>query len=357
MSVSLSAADTAALWKDIRAWALELGFSDAAVARADLEEDHAQLQRWLAKGFHGQMLYMARNLALRASPERLHPGTISVLSVRMPYWPKASSARHVLGQSDQAYVSRYALGRDYHKVLRSRLRQLARRIESVVGPFGYRAFSDSAPVLEKALARNAGLGWIGKHTLLIQRHQGSWHFLGEILTDLPLPEDTPPAAENLCGACQACMRACPTGAIVAPYTLDARRCISYLTIEHPGAIPEPLRPMMGNRIFGCDDCQLVCPWNRDAGVSDIEDFVPRHELDSAALLVLWQWDEQEWLRRTEGMALRRLSYGRWLRNLAVAIGNAAPSPDNVRALEARANFPDPIVQEHVQWALERQRRA
>ena len=354
MPARLSPEQLQRLGAQIVQWAQALGFADAAVSRVQLAEDRAHLRRWLDQDRHGQMQYMARNLDLRDDPGKLVPDTLSVISARMPYWPDAEPASAVLKDRDAAYISRYALGRDYHKVLRTRLRHLARRIESEVGAFGYRAFADSAPLLEKALARDASLGWIGKHTLLIQKDQGSWHFLGEILTDVPLPADARAPAENLCGGCQACMRACPTGAIVAPYTLDARRCISYLTIEHPGSIPEALRPQIGNRIFGCDDCQLVCPWNRQAELTDEPDFRPRHGLDAARLLELWSWDEHEWLRRTEGMPLRRLNFARWLRNLAIAIGNAPPGDANVAALRERESHPDAMVREHVAWALKRQ---
>ncbi len=335
----------------IRQWALDLGFSDAAISRTELGADLAHLQDWLDKDFHGGMQYMARNTAMRAEPAQLHPGTLSVISVRMPYWPDAAPAKEVLHDGRKAYLSRYALGRDYHKVLRGRLRQLARRIESVAGPLGYRVFADSAPALEKALARDASLGWIGKHTLLIQKEQGSWFFLGELFSDLPLPPDERPPVENACGSCRACMRACPTQAIVAPYTLDARRCISYLTIEHKGSIPEEFRSMIGNRIFGCDDCQLVCPWNRHARITEVEDFTPRHSLDSATLLDLWSWDEPKWLQNTEGMPIRRLNFQRWLRNIAVALGNAPTSDAVVSALQQRQDDSDAMVREHVLWAL------
>ncbi len=338
----------------IRSWAIELGFADAGISRVELSEDLAHLKGWLDKEFHGAMSYMARDPEMRATPDKLHPGTLSVISVRMPYWPNAKPAATVLKQPDQAYISRYALGRDYHKVLRGRLRKLAQRIEAEAGPLGYRVFSDSAPALEKAMARDASLGWIGKHSLLIRKEQGSWFFLGELYSDLPLPPDTRPAVENSCGGCQACMRACPTNAIVAPYTLDARRCISYLTIEHHGAIPEAFRSLIGNRIFGCDDCQLVCPWNRHTQQTDIDDFTPRHSLDAISLLDLWAWDEARWLINTEGMPIRRLNFQRWLRNLAVALGNAPKSSAVIAALEQRRDHPDPIVREHVQWALAKQ---
>jgi epoxyqueuosine reductase len=341
----------------IRQWARELGFADAGVATLDLETDVAHLERWLQAGFHGGMDYMRRGVALRRSPATLRPGTLSVVSARLDYQPDAEASERVLADGERAYISRYALGRDYHKLMRSRLLRLGERIERAVGVHGYRAIADSAPVLEKALARNAGLGWIGKNTLLLEKSAGSWFFLGEIYTDAPLFADPPAPVAEQCGRCSACLKACPTGAIVAPYRLDARRCISYLTIEHHGAIPEELRALIGNRIFGCDDCQLVCPWNRYARKSVEPDFVPRHGLDAAALVELFAWSEEEWLQRTVGMALRRAGYLRWLRNLAVALGNAPPSAATRAALAARADHPDAVVQEHVAWALERQRRS
>lgn len=335
----------------LRQWSFELGFSGLAVSRAQLDEDDERMRRWVAAGRHGQMEYLSRNQALRRDPRQLVPGTLSIISVRMPYWPDAAPARDVLSDPRRAYISRYAVGRDYHKVLRGRLRELARRLQGLIGPFGHRAFADSAPVLEKALARDASLGWIGKHTVLINEQQGSYFFLGELFTDLPLPASTAPPAQNRCGACQACIRACPTGAISVDGSLDARRCISYLTIELKGAIPEDLRRPIGNRIFGCDDCQLFCPWNRGARVSPDADFQVRHGLDTAGLLDLFGWSEEEFLSRTEGMAIRRTGYTGWLRNLAVALGNGPADAEVVDALKARAEHPDPIVREHVQWAL------
>ena len=337
----------------IKAWARECGFADAAIAPLSLEGDHAHLERWLAEGMHGGMEYMARDTRMRAEPARLRPGTLSAISARLEYQPPADAAEANLADGERAYISRYALGRDYHKLMRARLKRLAERISAEVTPHGYRVLADSAPVLEKALARNAGLGWIGKNTLLLTREAGSWFFLGEIYTDLPLPADPQPPVANLCGSCTACIDVCPTQAIVAPYRLDARRCISYLTIEHHGPIPEELRPLMGNRIFGCDDCQLFCPWNRYARVSEDPAFAPRHGLDSAKLAELFAWDEEEWLRKTEGMALRRAGYARFLRNIAVGLGNA-PSSEAVRsALLARRDTDDPVLREHVEWALHR----
>nr|WP_245585080.1 tRNA epoxyqueuosine(34) reductase QueG [Solimonas flava] len=356
-AVPMPAPDPQRLVTDIRSWAKECGFADAGIARLELDADLQHLRDWLAEGFHGQMEWLARDLPLREHPQRLRPGTLSVISVRMNYRGDAADADAVLGDASKAYISRYALGRDYHKLVRSRLLKLGRRIEAAVGPHGYRVLADSAPALEKAYARNAGLGWIGKNTLVLSRTAGSWFFLGEIYTDLELPPDAAPAADNLCGRCTACLRICPTQAIVAPYRLDARRCISYLTIEHHGSIPPDLRPLIGNRIFGCDDCQLVCPWNRYAQRSPEVDFAPRHGLDAPQLVALFAWDETEWLRRTEGMALRRAGYARWLRNLAVALGNAPAAEEVVAALRGRLDDPDETVREHVAWALERQRSA
>lgn len=337
---------------DIRRWARELGFSDAGIAAPDLSQDEAHLLRWLREGRQGGMHYMGRHGVKRARPSVLHPGTVRVISVRLDYRPDdVEDDARVLADGARAFVARYALGRDYHKLMRRRLQQLARRIEAATGAFGYRAFVDSAPVLEKALARNAGLGWIGKNTLVLSREAGSYFFLGELFTDLPLPADEPPTAH--CGSCRACLAVCPTGAITAPYQLDARRCISYLTIEHHGTIPEALRPAIGNRIFGCDDCQSICPWNRYARPTDEADFQPRHGLDHASLVSLFRWDEATFLKRTEGSAIRRLGHERWLRNIAVALGNGPASDEAVAALRERTAHPSELVREHVQWALER----
>jgi epoxyqueuosine reductase len=338
----------------IRNWARELGFADAGIAELQLDKDMKHLRDWLDQGMHGGMEFMQRDLHLREHPAHLRPGTLSVISARLDYRPHAESAEHVLNDGQRAYISRYALGRDYHKLMRARLLKLAKKIEAVVAPHGHRVLTDSAPALEKALARNARLGWIGKNTLLLNRDAGSWFFLGEIYTDLALPADPREPVENRCGSCNACIKVCPTQAIVGPYKLDARRCISYLTIEHHGAIPLELRPMMGNRIFGCDDCQLVCPWNRYARITVEPDFAPRHRLDSAKLIELFAWNEEQWLARTEGMALRRTGYSRWLRNIAVALGNAPHDADVIGALETRAGFPDENVREHIAWALQRQ---
>ncbi|MGE0080230.1 MAG: tRNA epoxyqueuosine(34) reductase QueG [Thiohalomonadaceae bacterium] len=335
----------------IRRWGRELGFRDVGIAGVDLPEAEAQLFAWLAQGRHGDMEYMARHGTKRSRPAELLPGTVSIICARMDYWPEAADARAVLADASLAYVSRYALGRDYHKLVRARLARLAERIAEAVGPFGHRVFTDSAPVLEKPLAAQAGLGWRGRHTNLLAR-DGSWFFLGEIYTDLPLPPDGPTA--NHCGLCTACVEACPTAALSADGRIDARLCISYLTIEHQGAIPEPLRPLLGNRIYGCDDCQLVCPWNRFAQPSAEADFAPRHGLDAAPLVALFAWDEASFLARTEGSPIRRIGHERWLRNIAVALGNAPPDPAIVAALRTRQDHPSPLVREHVAWALKRQ---
>ena len=343
--------DYRALTASVRRRGTELGFQQVAITTGNLGPDEAALLAWLDAGYHGELRYMARHGVRRARPAELVPGTIRIVSVRMDYRRGGADPDSVLGDPALGYVSRYALGRDYHKVVRRRLQRLADHIESEVGAFGYRAFADSAPVMEKPLARNAGLGWIGKHTNLINKRAGSWFFLGELYTDLPLEADSP--ATDHCGTCRACIDACPTGAIVAPYRLDARLCISYLTIELHGSIPTALRPLIGNRIFGCDDCQLVCPWNRFARISAESDFDPRHGLDSAALVDLFAWTRDDYEARTRGMALRRLGYERWLRNIAVALGNAPASPAVVSALASRRDHPSELVREHVAWALSR----
>ena len=345
--------DYAALARDIKRWARELGFAEAGISGVTLEQDEQHLQRWLKDGYHGEMDYMARHGTKRSRPDELEPGTQRVISVRMDYLPPGTQhAWDVLRDAEAGYVARYALGRDYHKLMRNRLQKLAERIREAAGDFGYRAYVDSAPVLEKALARNAGLGWIGKHTVLINAQAGSYFFLGELYTDLPLPVDA--AASAHCGTCRKCIDICPTQAIVGPYRLDARRCISYLTIELKGSIPEALRTPMGNRIFGCDDCQLICPWNKFAQDAREPDFAPRHRLDGAKLVELFGWSEEEFLRRTEGMAIRRTGYEGWLRNIAVALGNAPASEEVRAALWARAEHPSAIVREHVAWALAKQ---
>ncbi len=345
-------AELARLAADVKALGPEYGFDKVGVADVDLEADEARLERWLELERHGEMGYMRRHGTKRSRPAELVPGTVRVISVRMSYRHEdAADAKRQLADPRRAYVARYALGRDYHKVMRKRLQRFAEAIETRVGPMGYRVFVDSAPVLERALARKAGLGWVGKHTNLLDREAGSWFFLGEIFTDVPLPPDAP--VTEHCGSCRACIDVCPTGAIVAPYELDARRCISYLTIELKGSIPEGLRPAIGNRVFGCDDCQLFCPWNRFAQAASEGDFTPRHALDSATLVELFAWSEDEWAERTAGSAIRRAGYEGWLRNIAVALGNAPTAPDVVAALRARAAHPSPVVREHVEWALAR----
>jgi epoxyqueuosine reductase len=348
--------DYASLARRIKTWGRELGFQKVGIADTDLALAEWRLATWLQEGRHGEMAYMARHGLRRSRPAQLVPGTVRVISVRMDYLPEPQGrSRAVVADPAAAFVSRYALGRDYHKVLRQRLQRLAARIREEVGDFAQRVFVDSAPVLEKPLAEKAGLGWIGKHTNLIDARAGSWFFLGEIFTDLPLPPDTP--ARDHCGTCLACMDACPTGAITAPYVLDARLCISYLTIELKGAIPLGLRPLIGNRIYGCDDCQLVCPWNRFARLGAEPDFAPRQRLDRAGLLALFSWSETEFLVHTQGSAIRRVGYVGWLRNLAVALGNAPFSPAVVTALEGCMAHPSPLVREHVVWALGRQIRS
>ena len=342
--------DFSVLAGQIRVWARELGFQQTGISGVDLPEDERRLRDWLKQNRHGEMGYMQHHGTRRSRPAELVPGTLRVISVRIDYWPEnATNAKVLLDEKDRAYIARYALGRDYHKLLRARLQNLADRIQKQIGPFGYRAFTDSAPVLEKALARNAGLGWIGKHTNLINKNAGSWFFLGELFTDLPLPVDQP--ASDHCGSCRACLDVCPTHAIVAPYQLDARRCIAYLTIEYKGTIPVELRKPMGNRVFGCDDCQLFCPWNKFAQATPEKDFKPRHGLDNAELVELFSWSEEEFLTRTEGSAIRRAGYEGWLRNLAVGLGNAPSSPRVIAALRARTNHPSELVREHVRWAL------
>lgn len=346
--------DWAALAADIARWGRDLGFQEIGIADTELADDEARLLEWLAAGRHGAMDYMARHGTARSRPAELVAGTLRVITARMNYLPAAArSSDEVLSDPCKAFIARYALGRDYHKVLRGKLQKLVDRIGAEVGDFGHRVFTDSAPVLEVALGAKSGLGWRGKHTLLLTRDHGSWFFLGEIYTDLPLPVSAPQSAH--CGSCSACIDVCPTGAIVAPYQLDARRCISYLTIEHPGSIPEELRPLIGNRIYGCDDCQLVCPWNRFAQTASEPDFVVRHGLDNADLVTLFRWTEAEFEKRMEGSAIRRIGYERWSRNLAVGLGNAPYDPAILRALAERADNPSAVVREHIAWAQKQQR--
>ncbi len=335
----------------IKHWGRDLGFDAIGVTDTELGKAENHLDQWLAEGFHGEMEYMARHGSKRSRPEELVAGTQRVICVRLDYLPEPlQDSLRIQDDPQQAFISRYALGRDYHKVLRNRLQKLVERIRDAVPEVTCRVFTDSAPVLEKPLAHKAGLGWPGKHTNLIARESGSWFFLGEIYIDLPLTCDTP--ATNHCGRCQACIDVCPTRAIIAPYQLDARLCISYLTIELSGPIPHALRPLIGNRIYGCDDCQQVCPWNRFARRTREADFLPRYGLDNAQLIDLFGWDEATFMKRTEGSAIRRLGYTRWIRNLAVALGNSPTSSQIVTALKNRRQHPSELVQEHVSWALD-----
>ncbi len=347
------AIDLAALAVQIKRWGLELGFSGVGITRPDTAEAAPRLQRWLALGRHGGMDYMAKHAELRASPESLVPGTRSIISLRLPYWQRETRSEQVLADKTLAYVSRYALGRDYHKTIRQRLQKLADRIASALAAidpgfdFAFRAFSDSAPVLEVEFARQSGLAWRGKHTLSLTR-EGSWHFLGELYTNLPLPPDAP--IKPHCGSCQRCIDACPTAAIVAPYEVDARLCISYLTIELSGPIPIDLRPLVGNRIYGCDDCQLCCPWNNFARLGD-PDFAVRNGLDTAPLSELFSWSEADFNSRLAGSPIRRIGHERWLRNIAVALGNSPATPTALAALESHRSHDSPLVREHVNWAV------
>lgn len=336
---------------DILQWGFDLGFQQVGISDIDLAQAEQHLEAWLEDNKHGAMDYMRRHGRKRSRPEELVPGTMRVISARMNYLTdQQGSAQQLLDHPSKAYVSRYALGRDYHKVLRGRLKQLARKIQHEVGEFGYRVFVDSAPVLEKPLAQKAGIGWMGKHTNIIHDKAGSWFFLGELYTDLPLPVDE--ALESHCGSCTACMDVCPTKAITGPFQLDARRCISYLTIELRDSIPQEFRKAIGNRIYGCDDCQLFCPWNKFAQPSAEGDFAPRHGLDTAELVDLFAWTESMWLEKTIGSAIRRIGYPMWLRNIAVALGNAETTPEVLAALEARQDSTDEFVAEHVHWALQ-----
>lgn len=335
----------------IKSRAKALGFQSVGISDTELDEAEAHLMNWLDAGYQGDMEYMQRHGTKRSRPAELEPGTVKVISTTFNYWPESDQhCQAILDNPEQAYISRYALGRDYHKVIRKRLQTLANEIQQEIGEFGYRVFSDSAPVLEKALGEKAGIGWIGKHTNLITEHTGSWFFIGEIYTDLPLPADTP--ANNHCGTCQACIDACPTHAIVAPYKLDARLCISYLTIELRGSIPLELRPLIGNRIYGCDDCQIVCPWNRFTTQTQETDFLARNSLDDANLIELFTWSEQEFLQKTEGSAIRRIGYESWLRNIAVALGNMPGNDYVISALKNRLTDTSPLVKEHIEWAIQ-----
>ncbi len=343
-----------ALAQQIHLWASELGFQQCGIVDPNLEQAYEDLQSWLEKNYHGEMSYLAAHEDKRKYPYRLVPGSCRIISVRMDYTPPAFSALQLLKQPDKAYIARYTLGRDYHKTLRKRLTELGKKIHEHMEDLGYRAFVDSAPVMERPIAQQAGIGWTGKHTLILNRQAGSWFFLGELFIDLPLPTD-PPVERSHCGKCTACLDICPTNAFPKPYVLDATRCISYLTIEKKGSIPEELRPLIGNRIFGCDDCQLVCPWNRFAKLTKEADFYPRHQLDSASLLTLFKWDEATFLKNTEGSAIRRTGYEGWLRNLAVAIGNSSGGQAAIEELEAKRPLCSEMVIEHIDWAIERLR--
>ena len=350
-SSQLNSEQLAQLALNIKTWGQELGFDAVGISDTNLSEHEKHLDKWIEQGRHGDMDYMHKHGRKRSQPEKLVEGTRRVISVRMDYAPKdIKSAEKILNQSETAYISRYALGRDYHKVLRNRLKKLASKINSEIGEFGYRVFTDSAPVLEKALAEKAGLGWIGKHTNLLDSKTGSWFFLGELYVDLALPTDA--ASSNHCGTCSKCIDICPTQAIVGPYQVDARLCISYLTIELKDAIPVELRSKLGNRIYGCDDCQFVCPWNKFAQTTKEDDFTPRKNLTDRDLIELFNWSEEEFLKNTEGSAIRRIGYQSWLRNIAVAMGNATPNQEIIDALIQQRTNTAELVVEHIDWALE-----
>jgi epoxyqueuosine reductase len=342
---------------NVKLWGRELGFQQVGITDADLSAEEPRLHAWLDKGYQGDMTWLGEHGYKRSRPVELLPGTQRVICVRLDYLPADTEQIRILKDGEKAYVSRYALGRDYHKLIRKRLSILAQKIEQAVMALApaadlvqQRAFVDSAPVMERPLAAKAGLGWVGKHTLLLNSHAGSWFFLGEVYTSVPLPVDIT-AEPDRCGDCQACLKVCPTDAFPRPYELDARRCISYLTIENKGSIPEEFREPMGNRVFGCDDCQAICPWNKYASFSQEDSFTPRHQLDRSDLVTLFQWTEEEFLRNTEGSAIRRIGFERWLRNLAVGLGNAPTSEAVVTALQQKLDYPSLLVQEHVQWAL------
>ncbi|AFJ02813.1 Epoxyqueuosine (oQ) reductase QueG [Methylophaga frappieri] len=342
-----------AVIEEMQSLARQCGFQQIGVSDINLTEAENQLQDWLARGFHGEMHFMERHGVKRSRPDVLLPDTVRVITARMDYWPESTAAPWpVIADDQKGFVSRYALGRDYHKLMRKRLLRLSNSLEALLGKMGYRVFCDSAPVMEKALAEKSGLGWMGKHTNILNRQHGSYFFLGEIYTDMPLPLTKSVSAH--CGKCSACIDICPTQAIVAPYQLDARRCISYLTIELRGAIPESLRPLIGNRIYGCDDCQLVCPWNKFAQPSMESSFQPRENLDAPQLLDLFAWSETEFYQKLEGSPIRRIGYDCWQRNLAVALGNARPSQPIQQALRARLPIVNEMVAEHIEWALKRQ---
>lgn len=353
-----TAIDFAQLATNVKTWGRALGFQEVGISDTELTREELYLQQWLDSGYHGEMDYMARHGTARTRPGQLVPGTVRVITARLNYQPPtARDSWQTLEDPDAAFISRYALGRDYHKVLRGKLQTLATHIETQIGAFKYRVFTDSAPVMEVALARKAGLGWRGKHTLLLTREAGSWFFLGELYTDLPLPIDG--QVSEHCGSCTKCIAICPTKAIIAPYTLDARRCISYLTIEHKGSIPLELRPLLGNRIYGCDDCQLICPWNKFATITAERDFAVRNGLDNVKLIELFLWRETDFKQNLQGSPIRRIGFDRWLRNIAVALGNALANTSMnesrsaiVAALEKRRDYPSALVREHICWALE-----
>ena len=340
-----------ALARSIKRWGADLGFQQVGIADCELGAAETRLLEWVGKGFHGEMEYLERHGTKRSRPAELIPGTLRVIAARLNCNPPARAAEEVMADGTKAFVARYTLGRDYHKIVRGKLKRLAARIQKEVGGFNYRVFTDSAPVMEVEIAQKAGLGWRGKHTLLLNREAGSFFVLGEIYTDLPLPVDS--VQENHCGSCQKCMDVCPTGAIVGPYQVDARRCIAYLTVELKGSIPEELRPLIGNRVYGCDDCQMACPWNKFASPSDELDFAVKNGLDDVTLVQLFGWSEAEFHERLAGSAIHRIGYERWLRNLAVGLGNAPTSPQVVGALKASADHPSALVREHVTWALGR----
>ncbi|NKB34763.1 MAG: tRNA epoxyqueuosine(34) reductase QueG [Pseudomonadales bacterium] len=345
----MSDIDFTRLAEDIKDWSKNLGFQETAITDVDLSEYDQQLRSWIGNKYHGDMDYMGRNNEKRCDPGQLVPGTIRVICVRMDYAMEKENSFSLLQEPNKAYISRYARGRDYHKLIRKRLQQLAEKIEQVAGKFGYRAFVDSAPVLERALAEKSGLGWIGKNTMLLNKEAGSWFFLGELFTDLPLPVDEP--VSHHCGSCTACMDVCPTNAFVESNVLDARRCISYLTIELRESIPEEFRIAMGNRVFGCDDCQLICPWNKFTQLTDEDDFKPRHNFNDIELTKLFLWSESEFLNRTAGSAIRRIGYACWRRNIAIALGNAESTGEVISALRTGLDSPSAMVREHVEWAL------
>lgn len=350
--------DYSLLSDKIKQWGKDLGFAQVGIADIDLTEHEAQLQRWLDNNYHGEMDYMAAHGMMRARPDELVPGTKRVITVRMNYLPPDASFAQNLKKTDKAYISRYALGRDYHKLMRNKLKKLGQRIEQELkdldqGELSFRPFVDSAPVLERQLADKAGLGWTGKHSLIINKEAGSWFFLGELFVDIPLPVDKP--VEEHCGSCVACIKLCPTNAIVEPYVVDAKRCISYLTIELKGAIPEEFRPLLGNRIYGCDDCQLICPWNRYGQITDEKDFHPRTQLKDKDLIELYLWDETTFLKNTEGSPIRRIGHERWLRNISVALGNADFNEDIIVVLQQRLVEATELVATHINWALDQQR--